>query len=66
MSANVSIDLVRRDIFLGLKEVSNEPTGFIQSVNTNTGAEAAAIGPPKLIMIFASVSASLIPLLAAL
>lgn len=44
MSANVSIDLVRRDIFLGLKEVSNEPTGFIQSVNTNTGAEAAAIG----------------------
>ncbi len=44
MSANVSIDLVRKDIFLGLKEVSNEPTGFIQSVNTNTGAEVAAIG----------------------
>ena len=44
MSANVSIDLVRTDIMLGLKEVSNEPTGFIQSVNTSTGAEAAAIG----------------------
>lgn len=44
MAANLSIDLVRKDIFLGLKEVSNEPTGFIQSVNTNTGAETAAIG----------------------
>ncbi len=44
MSANVSIDLVRRDIMLGLKEVANEPTGFIQSVNTSTGAEVAAIG----------------------
>jgi hypothetical protein len=44
MAANVNIDLVRKDIFLGLKEVSNEPTGFIQSVNTNTGAETAAIG----------------------
>ena len=44
MAANLSIDLVRKDIFLGLKEVSNEPTGFIQSVNTNTGAEVAAIG----------------------
>lgn len=44
MSANTQIDLIRKDIFLGLKEVSNEPTGFIQSVNTNTGAEVAAIG----------------------
>lgn len=44
MPANVNIDLVRRDIFLGLKEVSNEPTGFIQSVNLSTGAESAAIG----------------------
>lgn len=44
MAANVNIDLVRRDIYLGLKEVSNEPTGFIQSVNTSTGAEVAAIG----------------------
>lgn len=44
MSANLNIDAVRRDIFLGLKEVSNEATGFIQSVNTNTGAEVAAIG----------------------
>lgn len=44
MAANLSIDLVRKDIFLGLKEISNEPTGFIQSVNTNTGAETAAIG----------------------
>lgn len=44
MAANTNIDLVRKDIFLGLKEVSNEPTGFIQSVNTNTGAETAAIG----------------------
>ena len=44
MAANVSIDLVRKDIMLGLKEVSNEPTGFIQSVNTSTGAEVAAIG----------------------
>lgn len=42
--ANSNIDLVRKDIFLGLKEVSNEPTGFIQSVNTSTGAEVAAIG----------------------
>lgn len=44
MAANTNIDLVRKDIFLGLKEVSNEPTGFIQSVNTSTGAEVAAIG----------------------
>lgn len=44
MAANTHIDLVRSDIFLGLKEVSNEPTGFIQSVNTSTGAETAAIG----------------------
>ena len=44
MAANINIDMVRKDIFLGLKEVSNEPTGFIQSVNTNTGAEVAAIG----------------------
>lgn len=42
--ANEHIDLIRRDIMLGLKEVSNEPTGFIQSVNTATGAEGAAIG----------------------
>lgn len=44
MPANTNIDLVRSDIFLGLKEISNEPTGFIQSVNTSTGAETAAIG----------------------
>lgn len=44
MAANTNIDLVRSDIFLGLKEISNEPTGFIQSVNTSTGAETAAIG----------------------
>lgn len=44
MAANTNIDLVRKDIFLGLKEVSNEPTGFIQSVNTSTGGEVAAIG----------------------
>ena len=44
MAANVNINMVRTDIMLGLKEVSNEPTGFIQSVNTSTGAETAAIG----------------------
>lgn len=44
MSANSHIDLVRQDIMLGLKESSNEPTGFINSVNTTTGAETAAIG----------------------
>lgn len=42
--ANSHIDEVRRDLMLGLKEVSNEATGFIQSVNTSTGAETAAIG----------------------
>lgn len=42
--ANQFIDEIRADIMLGLKEVSNEPTGFIQSVNTSTGAEVAAIG----------------------
>lgn len=42
--ANTMIDELRTDIMLGLKEVSNEATGFIQSVNTSTGAETAAIG----------------------
>lgn len=42
--ANQHIDEIRRDLMLGLKEVSNEATGFIQSVNTSTGAEQAAIG----------------------
>lgn len=44
MAANTHIDELRLEIMLGLKEVSNEPTGFIQSVNTSTGAEQAAIG----------------------
>lgn len=42
--ANSHIDEVRRDLMLGLKEVSNEACGFIQSVNTSTGAETASIG----------------------
>lgn len=42
--ANENINEIRKDLFLGLKEVSNEATGFIQSVNTSTGAETAAIG----------------------
>lgn len=44
MAANQNINEIRRDLMLGLKEVSNEATGFIQSVNTSTGAETAAIG----------------------
>lgn len=44
MAANQNINEIRQDLMLGLYEVSNEPTGFIQSVNTSTGAETAAIG----------------------
>lgn len=44
MAANQNINEIRKDLMLGLFEVSNEPTGFIQSVNTATGAETAAIG----------------------
>lgn len=44
MASNNYIDLVRAEIYAGLKEVSNEPVGFIKAVNTSTGAEAAAIG----------------------
>lgn len=42
MASNTNLNAVRRDIFLGLKEQSREVTGFIQAVNTSTGAEQAS------------------------
>lgn len=42
MASNTNLNAVRRDIYLGIKEQSREVTGFIQAVNTSTGAEVAS------------------------
>lgn len=44
MPSNTNLNKVRRDIMLGLKESGYTPFCFVNSVNTNTGAEEAALG----------------------
>lgn len=44
MASNSNINKIRRDYMLGLRESGYSPFCFINSVNTNTGTEEAAVG----------------------
>ena len=44
MASNTNLNKIRRDYMLGLRESGYTPFCFINSVNTNTGAEQAAVG----------------------
>lgn len=44
MASNSNLNSCRRDAMIGMRETGYKPFGFIKAVNTNTGAEKAAVG----------------------